>query len=291
MDDFFIFAKIKLRIMRKNTALLLLLLVTTFTFAQKREKIKGSKIVTTSIKDVGSFNGLEADDNLEVYLVKGDKNEIKIEADDNLHDIIAFDLRENILRIYTSKESTIFKKLAVHVTYTGTFNKVIAKNEAKIYAIQELQLDDITFSSFDFSRLYLNVNAKKFNLIGDDKSKTELNLKADDGNLQLSKYSSIKTLVSAIKFKCDLYQKATAAIEGIAEKATIRLDNNSIFTGVKFTLKDANITAENNAVGSILADTTVSIAVGDKAELSLYGNAAIQLTRFSEEAKLFKKIK
>ncbi|QSW87599.1 MULTISPECIES: DUF2807 domain-containing protein [Flavobacterium] len=277
--------------MRKNTALLLLLLVTTFTFAQKREKIKGSKIVTTSIKDVGSFNGLEADDNLEVYLVKGDKNEIKIEADDNLHDIIAFDLRENILRIYTSKESTIFKKLAVHVTYTGTFNKVIAKNEAKIYAIQELQLDDITFSSFDFSRLYLNVNAKKFNLIGDDKSKTELNLKADDGNLQLSKYSSIKTLVSAIKFKCDLYQKATAAIEGIAEKATIRLDNNSIFTGVKFTLKDANITAENNAVGSILADTTVSIAVGDKAELSLYGNAAIQLTRFSEEAKLFKKIK
>jgi hypothetical protein len=88
-----------------------------------------------------------------------------------------------------------------------------------------------------------------------------------------------------------LYQKANAAIEGIAEKATIRLDNNSVFTGTKFTLKDANVTAENNSVGSILAETTVSIAVGDKAELSLFGNPKIELTRFSEEAKLIKKIK
>ena len=277
--------------MKKNTALFLLLLVTTLTFAQKREKVKGSKIVTTSIKEVGSFDALEADDNIEVYLEKGEKNEIKIEADDNLHEIIGMDLRDKTLRLYTSKESTIFKKLSVKVTYTSSLTRVIAKNEAKIYAIQEVQLDDITFSSFDYSKLFLNVNSKKFNLIADDKSKIELNLKADDGNLQLSKNASIKTLVSAIKFKCDLYQKANAAIEGIAEKATIRLDNNSVFTGTKFTLKDANVTAENNSVGSILAETTVSIAVGDKAELSLFGNPKIELTRFSEEAKLIKKIK
>ncbi|MDX6189976.1 DUF2807 domain-containing protein [Flavobacterium sp. Fl-318] len=278
--------------MKKNTALLLLLLLlTTVTFAQKREKIKGSKIVTTSVKEVGEFDGIEADDNLEVYLEKGEKNEIKIEADDNLHDIIGMDLRDRTLRLYTSKETTIFKKLIVRVTYTNSFKNVIAKNEAAIYALQEVQLDDITFNSLDYSKLFLNVNSKKFTLIADDKSKTELNLKSEDASLQLSKSASIKTLVSAIKFKCDLYQKAVAAIEGIAEKATIRLDNNSIFTGTKFTLKDSNVTVENYATASILAETTIAIAVGDHAELSLLGNPTIQLTRFSEEAKLIKKIK
>ncbi|WP_228519111.1 GIN domain-containing protein [Flavobacterium sp. LC2016-12] len=277
--------------MKKSTALLLLLLVTTVTFAQKREKIKGTKIVTTSIKETGNFDALEVDDNIEVYLERGEKNEIKIEADDNLHDIIGMDLREKTLRLYTSKESTIFKKLTVHVTYTNTFNKVITKNEAVVYAIQELQLDDITFNSFDFSKLYLNVNAKKFSLIADDKSRSEINLKADEATLQLSKTSAIKSLVAATKFQCDLYQKATATLEGIAEKATIRLDNNSVFTGIKFTLKDANVTAESYSTGSILAETAISIAVGDKAELSLFGNPAIQLTRFSEEAKLIKKVK
>ncbi|RZJ54031.1 MAG: DUF2807 domain-containing protein, partial [Flavobacterium sp.] len=166
--------------MKKNTALLLLLLVTTLSFAQKREKIKGSKVVTTSVKEVGEFDGIEADDNLEVYLTKGEKNEIKIEADDNLHDIIGMDLRDRTLRLYTSKESTIFKKLIVRVTYTNSLKNVIAKNEAAVYAIQEVMLDDITFTSMDFSKLYLNVNSKKFSLIANDKSKTELNLKAED---------------------------------------------------------------------------------------------------------------
>jgi len=277
--------------MKKNTALLLLLLFTTVTFAQKREKIKGTKVVTTSLKEVGDFDAIEAEDNLEIYLERGEKNEIKIEADDNLHDIVGMDLREKVLRLYTSKESTIFKKLVVHVTYTKSLTKVTAKNEAKIYAIQELLLDDITFNSVDFSKLYLNVNAKKFSLIADDKSKSEINLKADEASLQLSKNSSIKSLVSSIKFKCDLYQKSSAALEGIAEKATIRLDNNSSFTGTKFNLKEANVTAESYATGSILAEISISLAIGDKAEISLLGKPKIELTRFSEEAKLFKKIK
>lgn len=288
---FLYLSKSNLELMKKSTALLLLLFVTTLTFAQKREKIKGSKVVTTSVKEVGSFDAIEVDDNLEVYLEQGEKNEIKIEADDNLHDIIGMDLREKTLRLYTNKESTIFKKLAVKVTYTKSLNKVITKNEAIVYAIQELQLDNITMNCLDFSKLFLNVNAKKFSLIADDKTRTELNLKTEEGSLQLSKNAVVKTLVSAIKFKCDLYQRATAAIEGIAEKATIRLDNNSVFTGTKFTLKDANVTAENFAVGTIFADTTLSLAIGDKAEISLLGNPAIQLTRFSEEAKLLKKIK
>ncbi len=288
---FLYLSKSNLELMKKNTALLLLLLVTTLTFAQKREKLKGSKIVTTSIKEIGDFDGIEADDNLEVYLERGEKNEIKIEADDNLHEIIGMDLREKMLRLYTTKESTIFKKLVVRVTYTSSLKKVVAKNESVIYAIQELQLDDITFNSYDYSKLYLNANAKKFTLIADDKSKTELNVKSDDANLQLSKSASIKTLVAAIKFKCDLYQKANASIEGIAQKGTIRLDNSATFTGTKFTVKEANVTTEGNSTGTILAETTISIAAGDKSELTLFGNPTIELTRFSEEAKLIKKIK
>jgi hypothetical protein len=288
---FLYLSKSNLELMKKSTTLLLLLLVTTVTFAQKREKVKGTKVVTTSIKESGNFDALEVDDNIEVYLERGEKNEIKIEADDNLHDIIGMDLRDKTLRLYTAKESTIFKKLAVHVTYTNTFNKVITKNEAVVYAIQELQLDDITFNSFDFSKLFLNVNAKKFSLIADDKSKSEINLKADEATLQLSKSSTIKSLVSATKFKCDLYQKANATLEGITEKATIRLDNNSTFTGTKFTLKDVNITAEGYSTGSFLVETTLTLAAGDKTEVSLFGNPAITLSRFSEEAKLIKKIK
>jgi hypothetical protein len=184
--------------MKKNAALILLILCTTLAFSQKKEKIKGTKIVTISQRETGDFDAIQAEDNLEIYLERGEKNEIRIEADENLHEIIQFDLRDKMLRLYTSKESSIFKKMVVHITYTNTLSKVIAKNESRVYAIQEIVLDDISFNSVDFSRLFLNVNSKKFNLVADDKSKAEINLKAEEANLQLSKNSTIKSLVSAV---------------------------------------------------------------------------------------------
>ncbi|MDX6182337.1 DUF2807 domain-containing protein [Flavobacterium sp. Fl-77] len=276
--------------MKKISILLLLLVVTATSFAQKREKIKGSKIVTTSIKEVGDFDAIEVDDNIELYLERGEKNEIKIEADDNLHDIIGMDLRDKTLRLYTSKESSIFKKLSVRVTYTSSLKKAIAKNEAIIYAIQELTLDDLTINAYDYSKLFLNVNSKKFSLVVDDKTKTELNLKADNGNLQLSKNAVVKALITAKEFKCDQYQRGTATLEGFVEKGSIRLDNNTTFTGTKLSIKQASLVAESYSTATIFAEIGISIAAGDKSEVTLYGNPKIELTRFSEEAKLIKKI-
>ena len=146
--------------MKKYTTILLLVLVTTIALAQKKEKVKGSKTVTTELKEVERFNALEVADNLEVSLERGEKNELKIEADDNLHEIISVDVRDNILRIFTSKEAVNYKKLMVRITYTKDFNSVTAKDNTVINAIQELQLNDITFKTQNYSQLYLNVNAK-----------------------------------------------------------------------------------------------------------------------------------
>src|SRR4051812_46314140 len=104
--------------MKKNTTLLLLLLVVTFAMAQKSEKVKGSKIVTIEEKEIGNFTSIEVGDEIEVHLEKGEKSALKIEADDNLHEAIAFDLSADKLRISTSRTITGFKKLIVRVTYT-----------------------------------------------------------------------------------------------------------------------------------------------------------------------------
>ena len=83
----------------KNLLLLLFIIFTsTIVSAQKREKIKGSNIVTVENKEIGEFENIEVSDNLEVFLFKGDKNAIEVEADDNLHSEIEFKLTGNTLR-------------------------------------------------------------------------------------------------------------------------------------------------------------------------------------------------
>jgi hypothetical protein len=277
--------------MKKYTAILLLFLSTTLTLAQKKDKVKGSKTVTVEQKKVGDFEALEVEDNLEVHLERGEKTELKIEADDNLHDIISFDLRDKILRIYTAKEAVNYKKLIVRVTYTKDLNLITSKNESTINAIQEIQLDNLTFKTYDFSQLYLNVNAKNFILQADDKSKTELNLKSENAIIELSKNSFLKTLVTTTDLKVDLYQKSNATIEGDATNAILRLDNNSTFIGNKLTIKNADVTTESYSNCSLNATTTVIIDAADKSEIQLVGAPEIEIRKFADEAKLVKKLK
>jgi len=271
-------------------SIITLIFSTSILLAQKAEKIKGSKVVTTSQKEIKSFNALEIGDNLEINLEKGDKNEIKIEADDNLHDIINLEVQDEILMISTSKEAQGFKKLSVKITYTNDLNLVTTKDESVVNAIQEIILDNITFKTFDKSKLFLNVNSKNFILQSNDKSKIELNLKGENSFIELSKNATLKALINSVDLKCDLYQKANAVIEGDATNANLRLDNSAELNARNFNIKNGNLAIEGNANCSILAENSIAISAKDRAEIALFGTPKIEINKLEGEAKLLKKL-
>lgn len=277
--------------MKKYTAILLLVLSVTFTFAQKKEKIKGSKTVTTEERQIGAFEALVIEDNLEVHLERAEQTELKIEADDNLHDIISFDLTDNILRIYTTKQAANYKKMIVRLTYTNDLNLITSKDESIVNATQEIELDTITVKVHDNSRQFLNVVAKNFILHSDDKSKTELNLKSETATIEMSKNATLKALVSVTELKVDMYQRSTATIEGEAATATIRLENNSDFRGNKLTIENVDVTTESSSNCSVNAVKTVIIDAAERSAIELVGAATIEIRKFADEAKLIKKLK
>jgi hypothetical protein len=290
VDDFFIFVIYLIPSKMKNSAvLILLLLVSTFAMAQKKEKIKGSKIVTIEQKEIGNFEALEVTDNMEVYLDKGEKSELKIEADNNLHDIINVDLSSNTLRITASKSASNYKKLIVRVTYTNDLKMVTSKNEAIINAIQEIQLNDITFKAFDDSQLNLNINSKNFVLESDNNSKIELNLKSEKATIQLSKNAALKALMASVDLKIDMYQKSKANLEGDVTNAFLRLDNNAEFIGKNLAITNAELVTESYSDCSINVNKNLIIEASGNSKTQLYGEQKVEIKRFMDNATLSKK--
>jgi hypothetical protein len=276
--------------LKSYITLVTLLFSTTLLFAQKTEKIKGSGLIKIALKEIESFNSVEVEDNIVIDLEKGETSGIRIEADDNLHEIINCVVQNNVLIISTSKEAHGFKKLSVRITYTNDLNLVTSKDEAIVNAIQEISVENITFKSRNKSKLFLNANVTNFNLQSDDKSKVELNLKSENAYIELSKYSTLKALINSAELKCDLYQKAIAIIEGDADNAIARLDNSSELNARNFNAKNIDITVEDTANCSIFAESNCTIEASDKSEINLYGNPTINIRKFSGEAKLFKKL-
>jgi len=284
---FFIFEKNTT--MKKSAFAIVLFLLCHSAFSQGKEKIKGSKIVTVEQKEVQEFETLEVSDNLEIFIIKGDKCSVEIEADDNLHDAIQIDEHGNSLMLSSAKDVTSSKKFSVRVTYTDNFKVLIAKNHSNITALADISLDNFTFKSFDESKIYANIKSKVFTLIANDKSKAELNLKADVSTIELSKNAQLKALISSGQLTFDMYQKTTAAIEGDVNDLKLRLDNNSNFAGKNFTAKNAEVTVEGYTSCSILVNTKIIIDASGKSEIQLYGDQKIEMKNFKENATLYKK--
>jgi hypothetical protein len=202
--------------MKNSILFIFLILFNATVLGQEKEKIKGTKIVTVEQKEVKPFENLEVEDNLEIFLIKGDKCGVEIEADDNLHDIIDINVNGSVLQLSSTKEVISSKKFSVRVTYTDNFKMIIAKDKSNITALAEINLNDFTFKTFDESKLFAYVKTKNFTLMANDKSKIELNLKSDQATVELSKNSRLKALISSSQLTFDMYQKTNAVIEGDA---------------------------------------------------------------------------
>ena len=273
----------------KLKLILITLLCCTVGYAQKKEKIKGNRFVKVKQHPIESFKSIEFGENLEVYLVKGPTAQVEIEADENLHDVILFEVKNETLRITTTHNIASKKKLNIRVTFTSAFNTVSIKDKAIVNSLTDLSLDDLTITAKDAAKVYMTVSAKTFKLIGLNKTKTELNLQAENSVIELSESSDIKALINSDQLNFDLYQKANAKIEGDVKELLIRADNATNFKGSHLTSKKCELVAEGSSDCHVEVKDSLSITASGSCEVYIYDNPDIVIKKFADSARLYKK--
>jgi Putative auto-transporter adhesin, head GIN domain len=269
--------------------ILLFLSITSLTIAQKKEKIKGSRKVTIENKSISEFDALEVQDELEVILVRGDKSALELEADDNLQDVLSYTNNGNLLILSAFKDIRGHKKFAVRVTYTDSLKTVLGKNKCKITAVEAIKLNTITLKATDDSKMFINSMSKSFVLTAYDNSYVELNDKSENCSIELSNDSELKGLISTTELKFDQYQKSEASVEGDAINMKLRLDKNARFSGKKMDSKNVKLVVEDSSKATIFADKTFKLEATGDSETELYGNPKIEIEKFNDTSKLFKK--
>lgn len=272
--------------MTKVCSTLIFLLFITTVFAQK---IKGSRAVTISPREIGNFETIEVDNGIDVFLDFGTQCAIEIEADDNLHEYIKTELSGGNLRISTSQEFSTYKKLSLKITYTSDLKIVTSNDDSSVTGLQDIVLADFTLKNSGSSKIFAVVRAPVFNMISSGKSKAELNLTSEKSTIQLSKNTTLKALISSKEMTFDMYDKSSAQIEGDITNLTLRLDHNSKLTGKNLTAINAVIVAEGYSSSSIHVTTRVKVEATAKSEIEFYGDPKFDIVKFSDSAKLSKK--
>lgn len=257
--------------------------------AQSEEKIKGDRNVTIKQTYIDDFHSIIVDGEFSIEIVYNSKPSVSVEADDNLHDVIQFNVVDGVLTFIETIRISSKKKLNITVNYGDGLHTIETKGDGEIRSLTTMELGDVNVVTADNSRAYLNINAKAFTYRSSGKSKTRLNLTADSTKIELSDNCKLDALITSNITGFNLHMRADAVIEGTSNSAVILMDNSTNFNGAKFDVKTTDVNLVDSSDLTIATSENITIAASGDSEIYLFGSPAITITKFEDTAKLQKK--
>ena len=163
----------------KKILLILVVMVVSVTTLTAQEKIKGDRNVTIKQTYIDDFETIVVDGDFSIEVVYNSKPSVEIEADDNLHDVIQFEVVDGVLTFIETIRITSKKKLNIKVNYGDALKNIETRGDGEIRSLTSMELNDVTLVTSGNSRAYLNIKAKNFEYKSSGKSKTRLSFYAD----------------------------------------------------------------------------------------------------------------
>lgn len=266
----------------------LLLLVVLFS-CKAQDRIKGSRNVKTEQYDLTSFHSIQAKGEFKIGLLKGSRPMIEIKADDNLHDLIQTEVIDGVLYIKPIKDFSRTKRQELKITFSDTLRNILIAGEVELESLQDLYFQDFQLETRKKSKAFLTFTAKSFSLIQNDDAEAELNITASEVIYQLNQSSKVEALVNSPVFKVDIYEKASARIDGDIQDFIIRADQSSKFDGENLTSIKANVLAQGDSEVKVNATDSLAIIAKGTSEVNIYNNPKIDLIELKNEAIIAKK--
>ncbi|PTX61685.1 putative autotransporter adhesin-like protein [Kordia periserrulae] len=274
--------------MKKQYIVALFLLVSLTAFAQKKEKIKGNREVTTVIYEIDPFTSLEVKEGLEIVLLNGETPKVEVITDENLHEVFMIDVEEGTLRIATSKEIRSYKKLEIFVTISKDLERIHAENEAELKSVTTLTIDKAEINALGKAELDLKIMSDSLAINGFGKTKQRYEITTRELIVTGFEDAEINANVTTTKLTTQV-EYAEVNLQGKTDVLYAEVKEKGEFTAYDLMAKEIHITTTEQGKAVLNASEKITIDAHDRSEIDLLGNPeSIIMYKFEEEAVLRK---
>lgn len=165
-------------------SMLMVFAIHSCTVGQIKPRVTGSGKVITKERKASYFNAVKVSSGIDVYITQGDKESITVEADDNLHEYIRTEIKNNTLKVYSDANIRKAKAKKVHITIKDV-EKIYVSSAGDVFGENTIKTD----------KLYLSASSA-----GDIKLVIEVNIL----NCDISSSGDIRLEGTADELKADL---------------------------------------------------------------------------------------
>ncbi len=275
--------------MKRVTVLIILLAFSVHTYAQKKPKIKGNRVVTEMTKELfESFNAIEIDDALELTLTQGSSNSYYIKTDENLHDIVQFSVRDSILKIYSSNKIVSSKKLEIELTITE-IEHIILKNDAKVEGKGQFSSDKMYISAYNSSRFDLDIEADDVTVTMHRNAGGKLKVRSENTTIIMNDRTDLKATVVADKIRVTLTKSAQLKLSGDSDYSAFNLKDSAELDAQNMKASSVDLYTSNSADVYVYASKNIELYARGNSNVYVYGDAKLEVKGLTDKSKIIKK--
>jgi hypothetical protein len=147
----------------KNLRILMITIITLSFFActqgQIRKTVTGDGNVVTKERQVRNFTGIKVSTGIDVYLKQGNNEAVSVEADENLHEYLITEVKDDVLNIYTDANIRKAERKRVYVTMRE-INSIRTTSAGDVIGESSLKCDRLELSASSAGDIKIDVNAK-----------------------------------------------------------------------------------------------------------------------------------
>ena len=172
---------------------ILLLATTVFSQKDKETKIEGSGNVITKDVTIQPFDQLEANGVFNVVLTQGNKESLKIEAEDNLQALFEIKNEGSKLMVDMKKNSHFNskKKMTVYITFKN-LKSMDLKMVGNVSSEGNLNFSDLSLANKSVGSVDLALNAQKLDINNKSVGNLRLSGKAENAIIRSNSVGAIK---------------------------------------------------------------------------------------------------
>ncbi|CAM4367298.1 GIN domain-containing protein [Gillisia limnaea] len=270
-------------------SIVLLLFTFSLMFSQKTQKIKGDREVLSVTQSLNqNFKALEITDNISVRITPGKVNSYSLTADQNLHDLVAFVIDNNVLRISTSAEITRNKKLEVNLTVKD-LERITLKDDASLKTAKKLRFDKIIIDADNSSKFDLDLDVKEIQIRMHEKASGKIGLKAKDLQIEMNDKTRLNGKLNVNSTMATINDRSSLNLNGNSGNSSFKLKSSADVDAKNLKSTTAEIESSNSAKITLKVSRKLEINAADKSRVYIYGNPDIQLKGFTNKAQVIKK--
>lgn len=271
----------------KKIILLLLLPIFGFTsFSQEKPKIIGDRNVTTTTHNIEEvFNAIEVDDGLKVELIQSMENSYTLTTDENLQDVIKFEVNEGVLRISSTSKITSREKLEIALTFNN-LNDIDLKNGAVVFAEKRIETKSLRISAYNSSVFDLDIIADGDGVavMMQDNAFGKLKARTENITLALSDDANLVADISTDKATVELMKSAKLNLDGNSDDVAFYAMDSSELDARKMKVSSAKLIVSDNAMVHVDAREHLDLEAKDKSNIFLYSVPDKEVKKITDSA-------